>query len=349
MLPEPYRWIAAQFEPEEGNPWLLLGIAQSLEHDGDLPSAATVYDRALGIAPHIAEIRKARRDVLNRLSVVEHGLVFRYIPGGPFLMGSNHGESDERPWHPVWLSPYWMAETPISWAAFCRLMDWQSPAEGGFPRDPQREPGYERGRFYLSVETKMRWQYCEDRAFGETDDPDNEPPDTYDLKPMVAASWQEALELADRLSTSTVRYSLPTEAQWEKAARGGRIGAAYAWGNDPPSRECCDFDRLWECSIRPMKRFAPNGYGLYAVNGCVCEWTRDWYDRDYYRHSPHTDPQGPAEGEEKVLRGGSWTDCAAAVTVTFRMSRPSRSWRDSTWSGHLSPTIGFRLCRTVCG
>jgi formylglycine-generating enzyme required for sulfatase activity len=349
MLPEPYRWIATQFEPEEGNPWLLLEIAQNLENDGDLPSAATVYDRAFGIASHIAEIRERRRDVLNRLSVVEHGLVFRYIPGGPFLMGSNQGESDERPWHPVWLSPYWMAETPISWSAYCRLMGWQSPREGGFPRDPQREAGYERGRFFLSIETKLRWQYCGRRDFGERDDSESEVADPCDIKPMVAASWQEALELADRLSTSTIRYSLPTEAQWEKAARGGLIGAAYAWGDDRPSRGCCDFDRLWECSILPMKTFALNGYGLYAMNGCVWEWTSDWYDRDYYRHSPHTDPQGPADGEEKVLRGGSWTDCAEAVTVTFRMSRPSRIWRDAEWSGHLSPTIGFRLCRTVLG
>jgi formylglycine-generating enzyme required for sulfatase activity len=346
MLPEEYRWIASQFEPEEGNPWLLLEIAQILESDGDLPSAATVYDRAYGIAPHIAEINERRRDVLNRLSVVEHGLVFRYIPGGPFLMGSNHGEGDEWPWHPVWLSPYWMAETPISWATYCRLMGWQSPAEGGFPNELQRG-SIDRARFYLALETKMRWQYCGARGLDEPYDPRRRETHDFDSKPMVAASWQEALELADHLSTPAVRYSLPTEAQWEKAARGGRIGAAYAWGDDRPSRECCDFNRLWECSVLPMKTFAPNGYGLYAVNGCVWEWTRDWYDRDYYRHSPDTDPQGPAEGEEKVLRGGSWTDCAEAVTVTFRMSRPSRIWRDAEWSGHLSPTIGFRLCRTV--
>ncbi|HWG47741.1 MAG TPA: SUMF1/EgtB/PvdO family nonheme iron enzyme [Gemmataceae bacterium] len=343
MLPEPYRWIAAQFEPEEGNPRLLFEIARSLENDGDLPSAAMVYDRAFGIAPHFADIRQRRGEVLNQLAVVEHGIHFRYVPGGPFLMGSNHGEADEGPWHPVWLSPYWMAETPISWAAYCRLMDWTAPPDG-VPQNPQREQGWENGQFHLGLQAKIRWHYCESGT-GDPEEARGDAPLDYDTKPMVAASWQEAMELADHLSTPSIRYSLPTEAQWEKAARGGLIGARHAWGDTPPSRECCDFNRLWECSIFPMTTFAPNDYGLYAVNGGVWEWTGDWYDRDYYRHSPDSDPQGPSQGEEKVLRGGSWADCADAVTVTFRMSRGSRSWRDGEWGEHLTPTIGFRLCR----
>lgn len=363
MLPEPYRWIAAQFEPEEGNPWLLQEIARSLENDGDLPSAATVYDRAFGIAPDVAEIRECRLAVLDRLAVVEHGIVFRYVPGGPFLMGSNHGDADERPRRPVWLSPYWMSETPISWTAYCRLMDWTAPPNGGpqGPPEPDGE-GFDRARFELRETNKLRLQYCEDhttrardwhshhpggsgRFAPPRDDPDA--PWSYDTKPMIAVAWQEALELADRLSTPAIRYSLPTEAQWEKAARGGSIGARHAWGDAPPTAECCDFNRLWELSIRPMTAFAPNGYGLFAVNGCVWEWTRDWYDSEYYRHAPDTDPQGPSQGEEKVLRGGSWADYADAVTVTFRMSRGSRSWREEGWGEHLTPTIGFRLCRTA--
>jgi formylglycine-generating enzyme required for sulfatase activity len=93
-----------------------------------------------------------------------------------------------------------------------------------------------------------------------------------------------------------------------------------------------------------MTSFAPNGYGLYAVNGCVWEWTSDWYDRGYYGDAPDNDPTGPAEGREKVLRGGSWADCAEALTVTFRMSRASASWRDGTWGQARAPNIGFRLC-----
>jgi formylglycine-generating enzyme required for sulfatase activity len=98
-----------------------------------------------------------------------------------------------------------------------------------------------------------------------------------------------------------------------------------------------------------MKTFPPNSYGLYAMNGGVWEWTRDWYDRDYYRTAPATDPEGPPAGKEIVLRGGSWADCAEAVTVSFRMSCPVGNWEKSRWGAYRTPTIGFRLCRTVGG
>ncbi len=166
---------------------------------------------------------------------------------------------------------------------------------------------------------------------------------------MIAVGWQEAEELAAHLTTAEVCYGLPTEAQWEKAARGGRIGARHAWGDEKPTQDCCDFDRFREFAILPMTTFPPNDYGLYAVNGCVWEWTRDWYDSDFYRVSPDNDPQGPAEGKQKVLRGGSWADYAEVQTVSFRMARGSRSWHDAEWGENRTPNIGFRLCRAVVG
>jgi formylglycine-generating enzyme required for sulfatase activity len=374
MLPEQHQWILTQFEPE-GDPWLLDGIARRLADDGNLEGAAAVWDRAFGIAPEIVEIRQRRWEALDRLAVVEHGIRFRYVPAGPFLMGGNDGEEDERPWHPVWLKPFWLAETPVSWGDYCHLMGWEAPPEA-VPRAWRDNPPAERDLtpWRLNGANRVRLQYCEDRTtraldwhahhpgltwqqgdrtipsaelFGAPprDEPDS--PWGYAAKPMIAVGWQEAEELAEHLSTPEVRYGLPTEPQWEKAARGGLIGARHAWGNEPPSPTNCDFDRFREVSILPMRRFAPNGYGLFAMNGGVWEWTRDWYDRDYYRHSPETDPTGPETGEEKVLRGGSWADCAAVVTVTFRMSRGSSGWRDPPESAmqQLTPTIGFRLCR----
>jgi formylglycine-generating enzyme required for sulfatase activity len=375
MLPEKYQWVAQEFEPE-GNPRLLLDIAQTLEEQGNLEGSATVYDRAYGIDPTDEEVSRGRARVLDRLAVVEHGLRFRYVPAGPFLMGSADGDPDEGPRHPVWLSAYWLAETPISWDRYCRLMGWPPPVEGGgFP--PEGWEGVAREEIWgLGTANKLRLQYCEDETtravdwhahdpnlrvgtggqerpghevFGRPPREDPEADFRYDTKPMIAVAWQDALDLAARLSGRGVVYSLPTEAQWEKGARGGLIGARYAWGDEPAGPDRCDCDRFRDYSILPMKTFPPNGYGLYAVNGCAWEWTRDWYDRDYYRSSPDTDPAGPAKGEEKVLRGGSWADCAEAATVTFRMSRRSCGWRDRTarnW-GHLTPTVGFRLCRTA--
>jgi formylglycine-generating enzyme required for sulfatase activity len=375
MLPEKYQWIGVPFEPE-GDPRPLFGIARELEGAGNREGAATVYDRAYGLDPTAADVRQARARLLDQLAVVEHGLRFCYIPGGVFLMGCHTGEEDEHPCHPVWLAPHWLSETPVSWAAYCRLMDWEPPP-AGHPRHPESPRGeFDRAAFHLYEANKIRLQYCEDHTTRAGDwhahapgqrwqsggravsaqelfgtPPRNEPDAQwqYDTKPMVAVAWQEVDDLTARLSTGRVRYSLPTEAQWEKAARGGLIGARYAWGDEPPTQDRCDFYHFSEFAIRPMRAFPANGYGLYAVNGGVWEWTRDWYDRDYYRHSPDVDPEGPAAGEEKVLRGGSWADCADAVTVTFRMSRGSRSWTAGEWGANLAPNIGFRLCRMVVG
>ena len=129
MLPEKYRWVAAEFEPE-GDPWVLLQIARDLEAEGNLEGAAAVYDRAYGLEPGTDRVRQARAALLDRLTLREHGLVFRYVPAGPFVMGSVDGEDDEKPRHPVWLGPYWLSETPVSWADYCRLMDWQPPPVG---------------------------------------------------------------------------------------------------------------------------------------------------------------------------------------------------------------------------
>jgi formylglycine-generating enzyme required for sulfatase activity len=376
MLPDHLKWIAVEFEPE-GDPRPLFAIARGLEEAGNLEGAATVYDRAFGLDPDAEDVRAARGRVLERLAVVEHGLTFRYIPGGFFLMGCDRGEPDERPWHPVWLAPFWLSETPLSWAAYCRLMEWEPPPSGFPPERLRRqapEGEFDRQAFHLAVGNKIRLQYCEDRTrrardwhshmppppdaphpqgqglaalFGSPARDDPAAPWTYEDKPMVAIGWQDAAALGDRLSTPGVRYGLPTEAQWEKAARGGLIGARYAWGNEHPDASRCDFDRFGEFSILPMKHFPPNDYGLYAMNGGVWEWTRDWYDADYYRRSADSDPEGPAQGQEKVLRGGSWADCAQVVTVTFRMSRASASWTAGDWGGHASPNLGFRLCRQV--
>jgi formylglycine-generating enzyme required for sulfatase activity len=374
MLPEKYRWISVQFEPE-GDPWLLFEIARRLEEEGNLEGAATVYDRAFGIDPGVEAIREARARLLDRLAVIEHGIRWCYVPGGPFLMGCHTGEPDERPWHPVWLSPYWMSQTPISWAAYCRLLGWEPPPVG---LPPDELSGYREdthsARYSVRAANKIRLQYCEDHTtratdwhahapgqqwrsegrtvssqelFGTPPRSDAEAPWNYSDKPMVAVSWQEAAELVERLCTPGVRYALPTEAQWEKAARGGRIGARHAWGDDEPTHDLCDFDRFDAFSILPMTTFPPNDYGLYAVNGGVWEWTADWYDAEYYRHGPDTDPTGPEEGRQKVVRGGSWADCKDVVTVTFRMSRGARSVRGKDWGDHFAPNIGFRLCRTA--
>lgn len=352
--------------------------ARTREQAGDLPGAAAAYDQAYGMTPGDSWLVAARQGVLERLAVTEHGLRFRYVPAGAFLMGSVQGETDERPVHPVELDGYWLSETPVSWADYCRLMKWSPPPES-LPRRTRWRDWRKTGQVDMRLlslfnANKIRLQYCEDQttraaANWHAHQPDLDPakrerwgapqrepseaPWGYALKPMVSVAWQEAKDLADRLSTTSVRYHLPTEAQWEKGARGGLVQCYYPWGDTAPTADRCDFDRLSQFSIQPMRRFPPNGYGLYGMSGGVWEWTADWYDAEYYGSSPRRDPRGPARGEQKVLRGGSWSDCADVVTVSFRMSRASLSWRDTdsmqrarSDARHFAPNIGFRLARS---
>jgi formylglycine-generating enzyme len=244
------------------------------------------------------------------MAVKEHGITFRYIPAGTFLMGSDTGEPDESPVHSVRLDDYWLAEVPMSWAAYCDLMGWKHPPAGRPGRMPREGPGRVPPGFMLNEANKIRLQYCEDETVRATDwhthtlphdwtrddgqkvdsrtlfgGPEREDPLRpwrYDRKPMVSVAWQEAEELCTRLSTPDIRYSLPTEAEWERATRGGLAGCRYPSGNEPPNSELCDFDRFNDFSILPTHRLPPNGYGLYAMTGSVWEWTADWYDAEYY-------------------------------------------------------------------
>jgi formylglycine-generating enzyme required for sulfatase activity len=106
-----------------------------------------------------------------------------------------------------------------------------------------------------------------------------------------------------------------------------------------PTPDYCDFGHYNDFALRLMKDLPPNGYGLYGMSGGVWEWTQDWYDRDSYRNSPDHEPKGPSTGEQKVLRGGSWADCAEAISVSFRMSLPVGD------EGDRCPMLGMRLCR----
>lgn len=372
MSADDYAWLR-ELEPGEGDAAGLRRLAERLVAKGDAEAAATAYDRAYGLAPDDGELAAARARLLDSLAVVEHGLRFRYVPAGCYAMGSPDGDPDEQPLHLVRLDAFWLTDTPVSWSAYCALLGWQRPPAGQPDPDhplpteanavPADDDGFDRHRFMLNEANKIRLQYCEDATvrasdwhahagisvFGWPRRADPRRPERYDRKPMVAVAWQEAELLAEQLSGGAVRYRLPSEAEWEAAARGGLVGARYAWGDAPPTRWNCDFDRFDEFSLQPTRSLPPNGYGLHGMSGGVWEWTADWYDAWYYHESPRHNPTGPGEGLERVLRGGSWADCADVVTVSFRASRDASPWWLGQWSKHLAPNIGFRLCRVRRG
>lgn len=337
----------------------------------DLPAAAAALDRAYALAPDDAAIVRQRLAILDELTVREHGLVFRFVPAGAFLMGSASGEPDERPVHARPVDALWITDVPVTWHAFCELLGWELPPDSAPPpTDPDLSrdgEGVGQG-FFLHEANKIRMQYCEsdelaardwhahagmEEIFGTPPGRDPTRPRRYDRKPMVAVAPADADELAARLSTREVTYRLPTEAEWEKAARGGLSGKRYPWGDAPPTRAVCDFDRFGDFRLADPRALPPNGYGLFGMSGGVWEWTRDRYDALAYHRFAKGDERAPAEQEATahVIRGGSWCDSAAAVTVSFRGARAQASWRQEERLGErgraATPNVGFRLVRQV--
>ena len=145
-----------------------------------------------------------------------------------------------------------------------------------------------------------------------------------DNYPVEQVSWNDIQDFLTKLNQLTgKKYALPTEAQWEYAARGGNKskGYKYSGSNDIENVAWYWYNSSTSSSSRspqPVGSKQPNELGLYDMSGNVWEWCSDWYGSDYYSNSPSTDPAGPETGSDRVLRGGSWGDYASYCRVSFR-------------------------------
>ena len=153
--------------------------------------------------------------------------------------------------------------------------------------------------------------------------PDFNPGWSNEQMPIVNVAWEDAQEYC-----TWAGGRLPTEAEWEYAARAGSTEARYG-----PLDEVAWYGKNSEGARHQVGEKRANGFGLYDMLGNVWEWVNDWYDENYYQNSPSQDPTGPASGQERVLRGGSWNSSPRFVRVSFRIGhRPS----------FVAVTYGFR-------
>jgi formylglycine-generating enzyme required for sulfatase activity len=154
-----------------------------------------------------------------------------------------------------------------------------------------------------------------------------------DRNPVEQVSWHDAQAFIGRLAHLSGRdYRLPTEAEWEYAARSGGKSEKYAGGDDIDAFAW--YDEIQAKGTRPVGGKRPNGLGLYDMSGNVWEWCNDWYAKEYYSVSPKRNPSGPSSGENRVFRGGAWN---SFPYLTRTMKRRALAPNTRNFS------IGFRL------
>jgi formylglycine-generating enzyme required for sulfatase activity len=151
--------------------------------------------------------------------------------------------------------------------------------------------------------------------------------------------YDDALAYCGWLSAATGRVvRLPTEAEWEKAARGGAEGLRYPWGNEIDASRgnyLGDASSKRQRGTRPTGTYPPNAFGLYDMCGNVWEWVADWYAPDWYGLSEDRDPRGPESGSMRIVRGGSWVnDDVSMLRCAYRHKVPPDTYAYS---------IGFRV------
>ena len=235
---------------------------------------------------------------------------FVAIPGGEFRMGipdaGNSAEPPpESPVHPVTIPwAFWMGSFEVTQGQFLKVMG-RNPAH----HSPD----------VLSLP--------ESNSF-----------------PVEMVSWNDAAEFCRKLGELSEEqqagrsYRLPTEAEWEYACRSGK-SVPYVWNSqrktgDESGDNCGIHPPL---PLKPVGSYKPNEFGLYDMRGNVWEWTADWFDRSYYSRSPIQDPQGPATGYVKVVRGGDWTFVGEPCRINYPMMPP---WKSSRY-------VGFRVVCTT--
>jgi formylglycine-generating enzyme len=275
------------------------------------------------------------------------------LPGGSFLMGTDYTRGfpadGEGPVRSVSLSPFAIDTFPVTnaaFAAFVEATNYRTEAEvfgwsfvfwSHIPAE----------RFDDLVEDTAAytpwWCKVPGATWNQPEGPGSNVEDRQ-KHPVVHVSWNDASAYAAWAS-----MALPSEAQWEYAARGGLEQKLYPWGDEltPAGKHLCN---IWQgefpredtaedgyAGTCPVDSFPPNGYGLYSFTGNVWEWCADWFDTRFA--SPAHDPLGPSAGQSKVMKGGSFL-CHASYCNRYRVAARTSNTPDSTTSN-----IGFRCVR----
>ncbi|HZZ42903.1 MAG TPA: formylglycine-generating enzyme family protein [Tepidisphaeraceae bacterium] len=255
------------------------------------------------------------------------------IPGGTFKMGTDDGFPYEGPVHEVTLKPFWMDRHEVTVAKFGEFVK-----ATGYVTE-----GEKFGWSGVFDPAQHAWTKGDGANWRHPDGPKSTPrPD----EPVTQVSYADCQAYA-----KWAGKRLPTEAEFEFAARGGLKDKKYAWGNElvPSGKHMAN---VWQGTFpekdlgedgftgrAPVGSFPANGYGLFDITGNAWEWCADYYSPEYYAHSPKENPTGPAEGKERVIRGGSWL-CSDNYCTGYRVASRMHTEPDSGLNN-----LGFRCVK----
>lgn len=205
------------------------------------------------------------------------------ILAGEFLMGCPTGAENERPVHTVWVDRFAIGRLAVTNRLY---------------------------RIFVEETARQAPAGWSDAHFNHPD------------QPVTGVCWFDATAYCEWLGERTgKRFRLPTEAEWERAARGGLDEKLYTWGDDAPQTQP-HYAGLSRTGPEPSGKRPPNGFGLCDISENVHEWCADWYDAGYYSVSPERNPQGPSSGVRRASRGGSWRHQIKIARVAARSSLP---------------------------
>jgi len=261
-----------------------------------------------------------------------------WIEGGPYWRGTDDAHfSDDHPRRKIAVSGFWMDATEVTnaqFSAFVKATGYRTIAEKPVKlsdyrigTDPKAEGPPFSAVFHLvgpDVSLQGPWQTGHPPWWTAVEGADWQHPEGpnslivgREKHPVVHIAWDDAVEYA-----KWAKKRLPTEAEWEFAARGGLDRNEFCWGNESPGADGKWRANIWQGQFpvkntakdgyertSPVGSFPANGYGLYDTSGNAWEWCSDWYDDRYYRESPRNNPKGPEIGTERVRRGGSFLCC----------------------------------------
>ena len=244
-------------------------------------------------------------------------------------MGAADADADERPVHRVHLSEFFVgrfAVTNDEYARFVRATGYPAPSVRDLPLIATGG----RDLIFKELAAPYVWQ-------------DHNPPAGHGSHPVVLVSFDDAMAYCRWLSEAIGRVArLPTEAEWEKAARGGVEGRRYPRGDEIDASRgnlLEDPSAKRQRGTRPTGTYPPNAFGLCDVVGNVWEWVSDWYSADYYSLGEFRDPGGPHAGSLRVVRGGAWvTEDISMLRCSYRHEVPPDTYAYS---------VGFRIVCSV--